>query len=83
MLLPELEHSSSTTHGDNVESYIQLVFPRLCEETGLQVYSSGNNSACKIYIVQVRMADGDYSLLLWVAAWQATLLPLSPASSSV
>lgn len=37
MLLPGLECDSSTSHGDNVRSYIQLVFQRLCEETGLQV----------------------------------------------
>lgn len=37
MLLSELERSSPTSHGDNVGSYIQLVFPRLCKETGLQV----------------------------------------------
>lgn len=37
MLLPELECSSSTSHEDNVGSYILLVFPRLCKETGLQV----------------------------------------------
>lgn len=37
MHLPELERSSSTSCGDNVGSYIQLVSPRLCKETGLQV----------------------------------------------
>lgn len=65
MLLPELEHSSSSSHGDNEGSYIQLVFPRFCEEAGLNVYSSVNNSACRIYTVQMRMADGDYSFHLF------------------
>lgn len=37
MLLPGLECDSSTSRGDNVRSYIQLVFQRLCKETGLQV----------------------------------------------
>lgn len=37
MLLPGLECDSSTSRGDNVQSYIQLVFQRLCKETGLQV----------------------------------------------
>lgn len=86
MLLPELEHSSSTSHGDDVGSYIQLVFPRFCKEAGLGFYSSVNDLACSIYMCEWVMADGDYSFHpFWCRGQQPgrARCCLSPSSSSV
>lgn len=69
-----------------MRSYIQLVFQKLCKETGLQVLQLCENLAWSIYIVQV--SDGWWwlwfssGLLLRVAAWQGTTPSLSPTSSS-
>lgn len=87
MLFFRLECDSSTSLGENVWRYIQLVFQRLCEETGLQVLQLCEQFSLKhlhctrdqwlmVIMVFIHFAVAGSSL-------EGMIPSLSPASSSV